>query len=433
MPANPNAVALSYYVAKYLENEKDNLIFTEKDGGEIMAQKQEVLKKEEKKKKPKIIINHDDVDFTPWSKVNKVRLRNILFEAGSKTAINEMYGVVRSYERMTDWGYPHHNLISKGENTYEMVLNYNGLMAAYKAMRGARGGGKNLTEQERSKLKAHLRKHFKKLISMGEYDEIPEGLKSLVKLINYYFEIEEKNVDKNLLKKVEEDIEKELNKLEEMEKQLMLEEGMEFKEVDMNLLVEELENEEDTEVELEKTEKQEEIDTLSSQTQVEFTVDDLLKRIKETVLEALKEYFEQVKMEEEDEEDEEDEECDETEKAKNKKKCGKEKKELDSMLEEKETTEKVVLDILSSLEKKLNELEEKVNKLYEQPPVVKGMNAQRDFEEHSLDSLLTTEKFNQLPLRVQLDVLKILMDRNLSEDTKIKKIKNIMMEVSNNG
>ena len=208
VPANPNAVALDYYISKHLteggidmQEQKEIKTITEEIKEEEKKEKEE-LKKEEaveteefeetedfveeveeetvedeevekQDAKPKIRINKTDVDFTPWSKVNKIRIRNILYKAGNKTAINEMYGVVRSYERMTDWGYPHHILKQVGENTYEMILSYTGLMAAYKAMRGARGGGRNLTDEERRKLKAHLRKHFRYLVQIGEYDEIP--------------------------------------------------------------------------------------------------------------------------------------------------------------------------------------------------------------------------------------------------------------------
>ncbi|MEM1672673.1 MAG: HK97 family phage prohead protease [Archaeoglobaceae archaeon] len=156
VPANPNAKVVDYFV-KYL---------SEEDMKEVVT----FLKAMSVK------INEKDIDYTPWSKVDKVRLKNSLLEIGDKRAIRECFGVVRSYERMGDWKFPHHVLRKVGDEKYELVLSYTGLMAAYKAFRGARSKPK-LTSEEKEKLRRHLLRHFRFLVRVGEYNEIPEALK----------------------------------------------------------------------------------------------------------------------------------------------------------------------------------------------------------------------------------------------------------------
>lgn len=207
VPANPNAKVTDYFV-KYL---------SEEDRAEVMT----FLKA------MSVRINEKDIDYTPWSKVDKVKLKNLLMEIGDKKAIRECFGVVRGYERMGDWKFPHHVLRKVGDEKYELVLSYTGLMAAYKAFRGARSKPK-LTSEEKEKLRRHLLRHFRFLVRVGEYDEIPEGLKKeldldmtleeIIKdLETNTFEKEGLMMEEKELLEVFKEVAEEVNKSEEVE------------------------------------------------------------------------------------------------------------------------------------------------------------------------------------------------------------------------
>jgi len=419
VPANPNAVALDYYIAKHLKEggidmqEQKEIQATpekieekvEQDTEKIEEMKKEVeetetseaeqftdedLTEEEQvdeevekqDAKPKIRINKTDVDYTPWSKVNKIRIRNILYQSGNKTAINEMYGVVRSYERMTDWGYPHHILKQVAENTYEMILSYTGLMAAYKAMRGARGGGRNLTEEERRKLKAHLRKHFRYLIQIGEYEEMPEGLKALAYLVNLSFALEDgeieivnKEVDKNFKNSIDCLIEEQMK---DLEKELGLEET------------------------LEKEPEAIEVDENS-----------FFEQLRKVIREELENFMKKEAKPEENREEEEIET----------KELEKEKEEMkENKVEEK------LLKIIEDLSKEINLLKKEIELLKSQPEV-RGIDSQREQEEDiDVSEFIKSEEFEKLPLDKQLEILKILMS-NAPVEVKEKELKKLLKEI----
>ncbi len=419
VPANPNAVALDYYIAKHLkeggidmqeqkeiqvtpekieekveqdtekieetkdEVKKEETLETEQFTDEDLVEEEQVDETVEKQdKKPKIRINKTDVDYTPWSKVNKIRIRNILYQSGNKTAINEMYGVVRSYERMTDWGYPHHVLKQVAENTYEMILSYTGLMAAYKAMRGARGGGRNLTDEERRKLKSHLRKHFRYLIQIGEYEEMPEGLKALAYLVNLSFALEDgeieivnKEVDKNFKNSIDCLIEEQMK---DLEKELGLEET------------------------LEKEPEAIEVDENS-----------FFEQLRKVIREELENFMKKEPKPEENKE----EETTET------KELEKEKEEMkENKVEEK------LLKIIEDLSKEINLLKKEIELLKSQPEV-RGIDSQREQEEDiDISEFIKSEEFEKLPLDKQLEILKILMS-NAPVEVKEKELKKLLKEI----
>lgn len=180
VPANPNATMTNYFLKSLTVEEKDEFLNIVKS-------------------KSSVKINETDIDYTPWSKVDKIKLKNTLQEIGDKRAIKECFGVVRSYERMGDWKFPHHVLKKVGDNEYELVLSYTGLMAAYKAYRGARGKPR-LSSEEKETLRKHLLKHFRFLVRQGEYEEIPE---SLQKELSLYLTLEEiiKDLENNIFEK----------------------------------------------------------------------------------------------------------------------------------------------------------------------------------------------------------------------------------------
>ncbi len=425
VPANPNATTLDYYVSKFLNTDLLELKrinnFTD-----TIENKEKVLYKE-KDKKIKIVINTSDIDFTPWSKVDKIKLRNILYEAKNKSAIKEMYGVVRSYEKMTDWGYPHHNLISKGNNTYEMVLNYNGLLAAYKAMMGARGGGKNLTPEERKKLKNHLKKHFKFLVSIEEYDEIPESLKSIISYIVEYLDTEEKSKDKNLIKEMEEKIIKLIKEVDKMEEKLIIDndekdileiqENLEkqinnvdiedddeeeiIEDEDLSLekaKIDEDECEEDDEECEEEDDEEEKKKPRKRCKDIEIPMNDFHKLLKDTMVEALNDFF-------------------------NKKDFSDEKKVVDK--KDKKINDVNIMEVIKALQTKVEQLEERLNNILSKPEV-KGLDTQRKEDDFDLEDFINSEKFSSLHPIQQLQVLKILMEPSLTNESKIKEIKKIL-------
>ena len=416
VPANPNAVALDYYIAKHLkeggidmqeqkeiqatpekieekveqitkkleemkkEIEETETSETEQFTDEDLTEEEQVDEEVEKQDaKPKIRINKTDVDYTPWSKVNKIRIRNILYKAGDKTAINEMYGVVRSYERMTDWGFPHHILKQVDKNTYEMILSYTGLMAAYKAYRGARGGGTALTSEEKRKLRNHLRKHFRYLIQIGEYEEMPEGLKALAYLINLSFALEDgeieivnKEVDKNFKNSIDCLIEEQMK---DLEKELGLEET--------------LEKEPET---------------------IEVDENSFFEQLRKVIREELENFMKKEVKSEENKEEET-------------KELEKEKEEMkENKVEEK------LLKIIEDLSKEINLLKKEIELLKSQPEV-RGIDSQREQEEDiDVSEFIKSEEFEKLPLDKQLEVLKILMS-NAPVEVKEKELRKLIKEI----
>ena len=168
VPANPNAVALDWYIEKAF------------NGGKEMEEDKTKEKETTKAKaKPKVTIDTKEVNHTPWSKVNKTKLGQVLAESGNEKAIREAFAVVPDIKKRSTWKLPHHVLVKTGDNAYEIELSYPGLMAFYKALRGARNK-LDVSDAEYKAAVRHAKKHFRQLIAMGEYDEMPDGLKAKV-------------------------------------------------------------------------------------------------------------------------------------------------------------------------------------------------------------------------------------------------------------
>lgn len=115
-----------------------------------------------------------EVDETPWGEVNKVELKNLLKTAleeseGNKAIIDEVFALVKSYDKPGDWQWPHH-VVKDGK----VLLNVNGLQTASLFLLKP-NSSKNLTSDERTAIAQHL---------LGHYDQIkmekPDKLNKLV-------------------------------------------------------------------------------------------------------------------------------------------------------------------------------------------------------------------------------------------------------------
>jgi len=427
IPANPNAVALNYYVSKFLKVKEDGKTTSEKgavinkatpvfsgDKPEaIIPLEKEVNKmaqniKKEEKKKPKITINRHKVDFKPWSQVNKIRIGQILAESGNTSAIKEAFGVVPDVKKRSTWKFPHHVLVSTGENSYELRLSYPGVMAAYKAFRGARNKPK-LTSEQASQLKSHLRKHFRQLIEMDIYDEMPEGLKSLKEVLPI--------------------IEKDLNdkELSQEEEQLLTKELLE-KSIDETDIIEDdwifYDSEELEEVEKgKKKEDNSNDDNDSQEDNIELDENTFFEKIKEIVREVVSEVLSEFLGKNKEKSLETHKNLEKSEEdldmAEDVKKNETLEKDLDKKVEDKkEDIQEVNKDkeIIEALTKTIEDLKKEVDSLkkeleeVKQEPVTKGKDSQRGEEEDfDIRKFINSEEFEKAPLEKKLDVLKVLM------------------------
>ena len=348
VPANPNAVALDWYIEKAF------------NGGNTMddkEKKKDITKADNPK--PRVKIDSSDVSHTPWSKVNKTRIGQILAESGSERAIKEAFLVVPDVEKRSTWKFPHHELQKEGDNEYTLILSYTGLMAAYKAMQGARNKP-DLSESEHRLAIAHLRKHFRKLISMGEYDEMPEGLKA--KINEALKQLEEIIIEPLTKEEIMKELKDLLTRMKETE-------GDELKSLieDAESLVEKIKDE-DVQV--------------TGEPKVEIDYD--------KIAEVVKGIVEELKPEEKDIE-------------------GEPTKDKDVDNEEVDALKEVVDELKSEIEKLRTELEEVKNK-----PIVKGQDTQRDEDitlEDSIKKEIESEEFNKKSPTEQLNVLRKLFNK----------------------
>ena len=382
VPANPNAVALDYYVAKFLDNiNKEGNNMDKNKEKEIKAK--EEVKKEQKKSKPKIYIDNDTVSYAAWSGIDKTKLGVILFESGDEKAIKECFGVVPDVTKRSTWKFPHHELVKRGENSYDLVLNYNGLMAAYKAFRGARRKP-NLTPDQRASLKAHLRRHFRHLVQLGDYDEIPEALKSLLPLIelevtfNDLIELN-KDIDDKNLKNFEEKIDKALDFI-----------FMKF-----------FEEEEKFKKEKDSGNSEEEV--------IEIDSNEFKEMIRKTVEEALKDVLKKSKL---DVKDNIKEDKDMPKEEKEQKDVTKDLDQEKQEVEVKDKKEEVIKDkILEKVLEELSNLRKEVEEL-KKSPQIQGMDSQRDVsKEMDLEEYINSEEFSKLSIDKQLEFLKAIFDK----------------------
>ena len=118
-------------------------------------------------------IKNSTISTKPWGDVDKTALAHKVQDLGIKY-INEAYLYVGDPEKVSTYKLPHHEV--RGG---DLIVNKNGVQAAYAALQGAHGNKPDLSSDELAKAKAHLRKHYREMISQGIIDEMPEGLKEV--------------------------------------------------------------------------------------------------------------------------------------------------------------------------------------------------------------------------------------------------------------
>jgi len=115
----------------------------------------------------------DKISEKPWSDVDKTVLANKLKEIGDKKAIDEAYLYVGDYEKITTWCCPHHELSGN-----ELILNKNGVIAAYQALKGAHGNKPNIPDEAYNKALEHIKKHYLELYKKGYINNLPDEFKN---------------------------------------------------------------------------------------------------------------------------------------------------------------------------------------------------------------------------------------------------------------
>jgi len=119
-------------------------------------------------------IKNDVVSTKPWSEIDKTELRNKVAEKGPRY-IKETYLVVPDIELKSTWKFPHHELQGN-----DLVLNRDGVIAAWAALQGARSRP-NISPEQKLQAAKHLLKHYKTLKEKGYVKEIPSELSEMVK------------------------------------------------------------------------------------------------------------------------------------------------------------------------------------------------------------------------------------------------------------
>jgi len=127
------------------------------------------------KSQEKIKIDNSKISDRKWSDVDKTAMAQKLEEVGSKRAIKEAYLYIEDYDKRSTWCCPHHELEG---NT--LVLNKNGVIAAYQALEGAHGTKPNIPTEDLDEVYKHIAKHYKQLFEAGLINDIPEKLKELL-------------------------------------------------------------------------------------------------------------------------------------------------------------------------------------------------------------------------------------------------------------
>lgn len=130
-----------------------------------------------------IVPASEQVDETPWGEINKVELKNTIQAAldeseANKTVVDEVFALVKSYDKQGDWQQPHH-VITEGK----VILNVNGLKTAAMFLLKP-NASKNLTTDERTSIAKHLLKHYQE-IDMPQPDKLnkmAEGKESVIVL-----------------------------------------------------------------------------------------------------------------------------------------------------------------------------------------------------------------------------------------------------------
>lgn len=181
-----NAIdSMNFDIAEYINTKinKDDAEIENEDVKESPEDKEEndTEKVEETPVDAKLnIISSDkEVDDTPWGEVNKIEIKNKLKDnldaaksddekTGAKAAIDEMFGLVTSYDKMGDWKFPHHVIVGE-----DVILNVNGLKTAALFLLRP-NTSKNLSSSEKTAIAKHLTRHYDEL----KLDK-PEKLKKI--------------------------------------------------------------------------------------------------------------------------------------------------------------------------------------------------------------------------------------------------------------
>jgi len=127
------------------------------------------------KSSEKIKIDNSKISDKKWSEVDKTAMAQKLDEIGDKKAIKEAYLYVEDYDKRSTWCCPHHEL--RG-NT--LILNKNGVIAAYQALEGAHGNKPNIPTKYLDEAYKHIAKHYKQLFEAGFINDIPEKLQEIL-------------------------------------------------------------------------------------------------------------------------------------------------------------------------------------------------------------------------------------------------------------
>lgn len=128
-----------------------------------------------------IVSATEEVDETPWSDVNKIELKNLIKEAvdaneENKAVVDEVFALVKSYDKVADWQWPHH--VVKEDR---VILNVNGLKTASLFLLKP-NSSKNLTSDERTAMAAHLLRHYDelKMDKPEKLTKVAEGKESCI-------------------------------------------------------------------------------------------------------------------------------------------------------------------------------------------------------------------------------------------------------------
>lgn len=128
-----------------------------------------------------VVAATEEVDETPWNEVNKVELKNMVKDAldaseGNKAVVDEVFALVKSYDKPGDWQWPHHVITED-----RVLLNVNGLKTAALFLLKP-NSSKNLTSDERTAIATHLLRHYDE-IKMEKPDKLTklvEGKESTI-------------------------------------------------------------------------------------------------------------------------------------------------------------------------------------------------------------------------------------------------------------
>lgn len=128
--------------------------------------------------KIRIVPVKEKISYSSWGKVDKNKLRKLIYLSQNKEVINECFALVRDYENLEEYKYPHHELVESESKDYDfdLVLNINGLRTAYIFVNGF--AGRHLSPEEKQEIINHLKKHYKELKENNIIDKIPTGLSS---------------------------------------------------------------------------------------------------------------------------------------------------------------------------------------------------------------------------------------------------------------